>query len=57
MCAMCWSHLRHSSVAIISASAELRAVADWRFETQWRGPPSQIRKPERERDLKRSRSS
>jgi hypothetical protein len=33
----------HSSVAYISASAELRAVIDCLFEDQWIGPPSQMR--------------
>ena len=46
----------HSSVAYISTSAELRAVMDWRLETQWIGPPNQIRNPDKERDLNRSSS-
>ncbi len=44
----------HSSVAYISASAELRAVNVWHLETQWIGPPSHMRKPDRDRDLNNS---
>ena len=45
----------HSSVAYISASAELLAVIAWRLDTQWIGQPYQMTYPERDLDLKRSR--
>ena len=34
---------------------ELRALMDWRFEIQWRGPFSHRMYPDTDRDLKRSR--
>jgi hypothetical protein len=33
----------HSLVAYISASAELLAVMDWRFDIQWSGPKRSIK--------------
>ena len=48
-------NLVHSSVAYISASAELLAVIAWRFETQCIGPPYQMTYPESDLDLKSSR--
>eukprot|EP00957_Ditylum_brightwellii_P118941 9071313-Ditylum_brightwellii.AAC.1 len=50
------SSLTHSSVAYISASAELRAVIFWCLDAQCMGPLKRIRKPDIERNLKRSNS-
>ena len=46
----------HSSVAYISASAELRAVTFCRRDDQWRGPLKSRMYPEMDRVLKRSSS-
>ena len=45
--------LTHSSVAYISASAELRAVIDWRLDCQCSGPNMKIICPDIDLDLKR----
>ena len=47
----------HSSVAYISASAELLAVIDCRLDVQCTGPPNQMRYPDIDRDLNNSNSS
>ena len=47
------SSLTHSSVAYIFASAELRAVIDWRFDCQCNGPNMKIICPDINLDLKR----
>ena len=44
--------LTHSSVAYISASAELLAVIDCLLDCQCRGPKKKMMWPEMERDLK-----
>jgi hypothetical protein len=52
-----WSwrrHFVHSSVAYISASAELLAVIVCRFDIQWRGPLKYIKNPERDLLVKSS---
>ena len=49
--------LTHSSVAYISASAELRAVTFCRQDTQWMGPLKRTMKPESDLVLKRGSSS
>ena len=48
----CCKNLVHSSVSYISASAVLRAVMVWRFETQWIGLCRQMINPESDRVLK-----
>ena len=50
------SSLTHSSVAYISASAELRAVTFCLFETQWIGPFWMMINPDIERVIKDSSS-
>ena len=47
--------ITHLSVAYIYDSVELRAVMDWRFEIQCRGPFIHIMYPDTDRELKRSR--
>ena len=50
-----WSSVAHSLVAMISASQELNAVWFWRMYFHAIGPlEQQMRKPERERNLKNS---